>query len=376
MIFFYDVGQEQWVHVDDIRLMPEKVGKFDGLAYKCMLKGIYPPYHTGDGWSNEAKEHFQELCRYQGTACQIQMDMIPDLYRTNVVTILTEKYRDERRIDSDWIDVKEYMINLNYGQLMFPRMSGRLRKIRQEAEKLPKLLVAPGRFLVTGSVTVVRLAYFLDPSMVYVHPLPVAGVNLAELSRLEANMKAEMDEKWWKRVRNNVNSHKLKKGQLCAFRHQDQNEDDKIYRVIIEKLSRKLGTAQVFFIDFGWRQLCQCSCLIPLCSVFVYQYPGIMATRVQMFDLQPRGGGKWPDDAHAAMAKYAQQDLYMYVVDGELPVSSVILFNKSDLSCINDALEEMDWCEAANAEDAEEKFEMATTTVWNYMDVVEKRTKN
>ena len=36
---------------------------------------------------------------------------------------------------------------------------------------------------VTGSVTVVRLAYFLDPSMVYVHPLPVVGGNLSELGK-------------------------------------------------------------------------------------------------------------------------------------------------------------------------------------------------
>ena len=39
LIFFYDFGQEQWVHIEDIRLMPEKVQKFDGLAYKCTLKG-------------------------------------------------------------------------------------------------------------------------------------------------------------------------------------------------------------------------------------------------------------------------------------------------------------------------------------------------
>merc|ERR1739838_761815 len=76
---------------------------------------------------------------------------------------------------------------------------------------------------------------------------------------MEANMKAEMDEKFWSNVRKNVNTSKLWKGQLCAFRHQEKNEDDKVYRVIIEKLSRKLGSAQIFFIDFGWRQICQCS---------------------------------------------------------------------------------------------------------------------
>ena len=187
------------------------------------------------------------------------MDTVPDTYRTNVATILVEKYRDEKRLVSDWIDVKEYMANLNYGQLMTPRMHPRLKRIKQEQEELSKRLAAPGRFMVTGSVTVVRLAYFMDPSTVYVHPLPVVGENMTELARMEANMKTDMNDGFWLNVRNNVNSSKLWKGQLCAFRHEEKNEDDTVYRVIIEKLSRKLGKAQIFFIDFGWRQICLCS---------------------------------------------------------------------------------------------------------------------
>ena len=59
----------------------------------------------------------------------------------------------------------------------------------------------------------------------------------------------------------------------------------------------------------------------------------------------------------------------MYVVDGDTePVSSVILFNKSDLSCINDELENTDWCEAINSEGASEKYELASKQVWKYID--------
>ena len=224
----------------------------------------------------------------------------------------------------------------------------------------------------TGSVTVVRLAYFMDPSMVYVHPLPVVGENLTELARMEANMKTDMNDGFWSNVRNNVNSSKLWKGQLCAFRHEEKNEDDTVYRVIIEKLSRKLGKAQIFFIDFGWRQICLCSSLIPLCSVYVHQYPGIMATRVQMFDIQPKNG-KWPDEAYESMVKYAGQDLYMYVVDGELNVSTVILFDKSDLICINDEIEENEWCVATMSKGADKIFDLASEKVWEFMEVVEKR---
>jgi len=112
--------------------------------------------------------------------------------------------------------------------------------------------------------------------------------------------------------------------------------------------------------------------LIPLCSIYVHQYPGIMATRVQMFDVMPKCE-KWPDEAHEAMEKYEGQDLYMYVVDGEKKVSTVILFNKSDLVCINDEIEAAEWCEAVNSKGAAEIFEKASEKVWNYMDVVEKR---
>ena len=39
----------------------------------------------------------------------------------------------------------------------------------------------------------------------------------------------------------------------------------------------------------------------------------------------------------------------MYVVDGEKKVSTVILFDKSDLVCINDEIEAAEWCEAVNS---------------------------
>ena len=64
----------------------------------------------------------------------------------------------------------------------------------------------------------------------------------------------------------------------------------------------------------------------------------------------------------------------MYVVEGDTPVSSVILFEcKPEHSCINDILEETEWCEAANSEGADEKFEIASKTVWKYMHVQKQR---
>ena len=51
---------------------------------------------------------------------------------------------------SDWIDVGEYMLNLNYGQLMYSKKPKGLKRIKESQEELPKRLVAPGRFMVSS----------------------------------------------------------------------------------------------------------------------------------------------------------------------------------------------------------------------------------
>ena len=114
-------------------------------------------------------------------------------------------------------------------------------------------------FKVTGSATAVRLSYCLDPGLFYVHPLSIAGPGLSELHRMESNMMQEMNEEFWSNVQNSLNSTNFWKGQLCAFRY-DKSEreyDNWIYRVLIEKISRKLGMFQIFSIDYGWRQICK-----------------------------------------------------------------------------------------------------------------------
>ena len=90
LIVFIDFGQQQWVHIEDIRLIPEQLRKIDELAYKCMLEGIYPRHYTGDGGSEEAKNVFRNLCKNQGSECRFQSEMMPDLYRTNCVTLYAE----------------------------------------------------------------------------------------------------------------------------------------------------------------------------------------------------------------------------------------------------------------------------------------------
>ena len=71
--------------------------------------GIHPNYLIGDGWSEESKDLFRDLCEYKGTPCRFQSNLMPDLYRTNIVDLCTEV---ATKTMSEWINVKEYMINL------------------------------------------------------------------------------------------------------------------------------------------------------------------------------------------------------------------------------------------------------------------------
>ena len=84
---------------------------------------------------------------------------------------------------------------------------------------------------------------------------------LSELHRMESEMIDEMDEEFWSNVQNNSNSSNFWKGQLCAFRYEKNYRelDNRIYRVLIEKISRKLGSYQIFSIDYGWRYICKTS---------------------------------------------------------------------------------------------------------------------
>ena len=45
----------------------------------------------------------------KGTPCRFQSNLMPDLYRTNIVDLCTEV---ATKTMSEWVNVKEYMINL------------------------------------------------------------------------------------------------------------------------------------------------------------------------------------------------------------------------------------------------------------------------
>jgi hypothetical protein len=101
----------------------------------------------GDGWSEESKDLFRDLCEYKGTPCRFQSNLMPDLYRTNIVDLCTEV---TTKTISEWINVKEYMINLGYGQLQPTRLTSKARiDARNEMRELPSCLETPDQFLVS-----------------------------------------------------------------------------------------------------------------------------------------------------------------------------------------------------------------------------------
>ena len=59
---FIDFGFQQWVHLDDIFYPPDSIKDIEPLAIKCCLDGIFPNVSvSGDGWSKEAIDEFEEL---------------------------------------------------------------------------------------------------------------------------------------------------------------------------------------------------------------------------------------------------------------------------------------------------------------------------
>ena len=71
---------------------------------------------------------------------------MPDLYRTNVVDLCTER---ATKTMSEWINVKEYMINLGYGRLQPTRLISKARiDARNQMRELPLRLETPDQVLV------------------------------------------------------------------------------------------------------------------------------------------------------------------------------------------------------------------------------------
>lgn len=354
-VHFLDYGFSQWVHVDDIYLMPTGLGNLSPLSFKCQLDGLHPDQLFGDGWSEESKRQFREIMQ-GGQVIRLQCLLLLNVFKTNLVCLTANVGHAQFR---EWMDVKEFLLHQGHGQLMNPRTAARLNPPSSRQLAKGSNILSPSTHLTTGSISVVRLAHFIHPWSLFVHPMSVIGQDKEQLDQLDQFLKEEVTEQVWDQLQEQLSSHSFFKGQLCAFKHRGNAQralDDRIYRVFIENFSRVHNQFRIFAVDQGWRLTCQRQDLVPLGKVSAAQFPLRMATRIKMFDCQPTDLDQgWPDNAHQAVERVLNQDLFMYLVSEE--DKTALLYAKDDntLICLNDDLaENFDWCQK-DANEAEIK---------------------
>jgi hypothetical protein len=176
------------------------------------------------------------------------------------------------------------------------------------------------RHLGRQSISWVQISEVYNPGSLYVQPFSLLGTDGEDFRKLTEDMNETMPLSTTTR---------LFKGQMCALRSNDSNG---VYRVIIERISRTTGGAQVLLVDTGCRQLVDFKELVPL-SVdhFVDPYPFRMAMRVGLYNLEPGqdNAGEWSPDSCSDLKILIGKKVAMYVAD-ECPTTQVLLFEVDD----------------------------------------------
>ena len=190
---------------------------------------------------------------------------------------------------------------------MHPRLASRL----PGAQTLTiHKLVSPKEHLKSGSVSFVRISHVENPSFLYVQPLSTVGENKWIFKELQSELKEVLTEEMWNESKN-FKSDFYKIGQLCAYR----KKSDKIFRVVIERISRKCKRMQIRSVDVGWRELCDQENLLPLpFDPLINRYPLMMSLRVRLFNLEPPENHKdWPMDCTKELVRIAIRDLCLKI---------------------------------------------------------------
>lgn len=334
---FIDYGPEQWVHMDDVYALTDTLHMPEPLAYKCMIEGLYADSNNRDEWTEEAKSAFKELiCTEKPLRVSNHLKPGFDPHCYNYVNLFACPNDSETQ---DWINVRDHLLLLGFGQLMHPRIAARL----PGAQKLMLLqkLMSPKDHLRNKSISIVRISHVENPSLFYVQPLSVIGNQSIILRELQEEMQDILTPEMWKEAKY-FKSDYYRVGQLCAYRR-----DWKMYRVTIERISRERKAMQIRSVDEGWRELCAQADLLPLpADPLINRYPLRMALRVRLFNLEPpEGQENWPEKStkelfDLSMKKGKKALVLMYTYNIDIGTVAILKENKKkdDLYNVGDLL--------------------------------------
>ena len=116
-VFFIDHGHIEWVHWEDLRVMPTELKLFDPIAIKCKLEGCYPTLPNNQ-WTFEAVDTFKQEITKNETFRIIVENY--DEYFLNLVQV--EVFGPY----SEPLNVNKYMFNLRLASIEKTPYSGTL----------------------------------------------------------------------------------------------------------------------------------------------------------------------------------------------------------------------------------------------------------
>jgi len=313
---FIDYGREEWVHMEDVRRMPDILYSTSELALHCRLFHFHPFALvtssscdvTEDmiGWTEEAKTTFAELIRDNDLTLHVMHKNGPE---EPADVDLTFEVSTGSGVDVDGpTSVRDVMLFQQLGCLVDPR-------------SLPKVpaceYVAPPNFhqmhLGRGSFLTVHVTHVISPDEMYVQPTSLAGPGKArpvysELQTRLNNYYRDRDVQFRYEVRDPIVN------TLCAVR---SRRDNKFHRCRVEKVPQGTQLAQVFMVDIGFREVVGSRDMFYLSEDdFLAPYPYAYSVSVHLDRLAPtctRHG--WSSNTLSFLRSLVGQTVLMYVCD-------------------------------------------------------------
>lgn len=306
---YVDVGHEQWVHLDDLRLVPSSLKSIPPLAEQCTLYGVRP---MGNVWSQEAIDTFEMLVE-NDTICALEK--LPGS-TTNSSKVDLLSFANGRH--NEPVSVRYHLIFT-----MHAKLSNGATK-----NSIVKIGLLPVSHLSKGCLEKVYISYVDNSMEMYVQPVSLVGQNGSWLQELDGQMKDHCESS------PPVAEHELYRGQLCIV-HDEQSGN--FMRGIVEDVSD--NQVDIFCVDMGSRQVTSPDKIWLLESEekFILEHPYRMAVNVTL------DGGTQVNTQESVeqLQSFITKPLVMYVAEELEDQLSIILLHQKDdkcLVCLNNCL--------------------------------------